>query len=280
MMKASLVAGLLTGLILLSAVLLALGYFALRVFPGKEPEATRRYGGSLLVPLLLVDFFYWLLDPLVDFLIGHGVKPNHVTYASLVLATASAISFATGHFVAGAWIFGLAAGCDALDGLLARQSGQSSQSGAFIDSFVDRLSEGVVYLGLAYWGQGGWLTWTAVLAIIGSFSVSYARARGESLGVFCTGGLMQRPERMVVLFLTTLGAPYISIYVEGAVARPEYHLVIASTGLIALASMFTSFSRARWIVAALRDREENPSSGEPKAQGNFAVAKKIQSRRV
>lgn len=280
MMKASLVAGLLTGLILLSAVLLALGYFAWRVFPGKEPVATRRYSGSLLVPLLLVDFFYWLLDPLVDFLLGHGVKPNHVTYASLALATACSIGFATGHFVAGAWTFGLAAGCDALDGLLARQSGQSSQSGAFIDSFVDRLSEGVVYLGLAYWGAGGWLTWTAVLAIIGSFSVSYARARGESLGVVCKGGLMQRPERMVILFITTLGAPYISIYVEGAVVRPQYHLVIAGTGLIAIAAMFTAFSRARWIVATLREREKNQEQTEPQAQVNFAVAKKIESRRV
>lgn len=123
MMDASLVAGLLTGLILLSAVLLALGYFSWRVFPGIEPRAGRRYGGSLLVPLLLVDFFYWLLNPLVARLQRRGIKPNHVTYTSLGLSTISAVSFASGHFVLGAWVFGLAAGCDALDGLLARRTG-------------------------------------------------------------------------------------------------------------------------------------------------------------
>lgn len=276
-MDPSLVAGLVPGLVLLSGILLALGYFAVRVFPAMAPGA-RRYGGSLLVPLLLVDFFYWLLDPLVAFLIRRGVRPNHVTYGSLVLSVVCAVSFGTGHFMLGAWVFGLAAGCDALDGLLARRSGQTSESGAFIDSFVDRLSEGIVYLGLAYWGQGGLLTWTAVLAIIGSYSVSYARARGESLGVLCKGGLMQRPERMVVLFITTLGAPYFAFYLEGAVARPVYHLAIAGTGLIALAALFTAVSRARWIVGALRDKEL--ATGGQKVQADFAVAKKFESRRV
>lgn len=279
MMEPSLVAGLVPGLVLLSGVLLALGYFAWRVFPTLAPASgPRRYGGSLLVPLLLVDFFYWLLDPVVAFLSRRGVTPNHVTYGSLVLSVACAVSFGTGHFMIGAWVFGLAAGCDALDGLLARHSGQTSESGAFIDSFVDRLSEGVVYLGLAYWGQGGWLTWTAVLAILGSYSVSYARARGEALGVVCKGGLMQRPERMVVLFITTLGAPYFAFYLEGTRGRPIYHLAIAGTGLIAVTALFTAVSRARWIVTALRDKELVQE--EKKARADFSVAKKFESRRV
>ncbi|MBA2661237.1 MAG: CDP-alcohol phosphatidyltransferase family protein [Bradymonadaceae bacterium] len=255
MRMSSLVTGALPGLAILIGGLLALGYYGLAVHPRRDRQAFRRYAGSALVPPMLVGFFYWALGPLVHALARRGVTPNHITAFSLVLATVAAISFGVGQFIWGAWIFALAAACDGLDGLLARLTAQASRSGAFFDSFIDRLGEGGVYLGLAYYGQGGWLTWTAVAAIIASYAVSYARARGEALGVECKGGLMQRPERMVVLFVTTLGSPYLALYLEPGRGIPTYHLAIVGTGFIAAAALFTAVSRARWIFNALRESE-------------------------
>ena len=95
---------------------------------------------------------------------------------------------------------------DLFDGRVARVSGLASKFGAFYDSTLDRISEGVVYLGLLslynrYLADVNDVTmiYLILLAMSGSFMVSYTKARAEALGLECPGGLMQRPERIVLL---------------------------------------------------------------------------------
>jgi CDP-diacylglycerol--glycerol-3-phosphate 3-phosphatidyltransferase len=100
--------------------------------------------------------------------------------------------------------------CDILDGALARSTNAAYPYGAFLDSTLDRYSEGAVYLGLAAYfvAIGGplqeWLVLATLAALAGSFLVSYVRARAQSLGFVCKSGLFQRPERVVATVIGLL----------------------------------------------------------------------------
>jgi CDP-diacylglycerol--glycerol-3-phosphate 3-phosphatidyltransferase len=131
-----------------------------------------------------------------------GVRPNHVTLAGFLIAAGSGYLAWEGSLqLAGAlYLFG--SSLDALDGALARRTGTTSVFGAFFDSILDRASEGALLLGLAvYFARTGDDTGVAltVATLLSSFLVSYARARGESLGVVARSGIAPRTVRVLVL---------------------------------------------------------------------------------
>ncbi len=104
----------------------------------------------------------------------------------------------------GGLLTALASLFDAIDGALARASGQTSPFGAFLDSTLDRISEAVIYLGLFlyYAQQSRRMEMLLIYAtIVGSFMVSYARARAEGLGLQCKVGLLTRAERVCLLIV-------------------------------------------------------------------------------
>ncbi|RMD67841.1 MAG: CDP-alcohol phosphatidyltransferase family protein, partial [Gammaproteobacteria bacterium] len=144
------------------------------------------------------------LTPLARWLGRLRVTPNQVTLAGAALNLLTAWLIVQDHLLAAGLAFLLAGSFDMLDGLLARLSDQATAFGAFLDSTLDRLSEGVVFTAIVYElaALGDALSaGVAVLALLGSLLVSYTRARAEALGVTCTTGLMQRPERIVLLGL-------------------------------------------------------------------------------
>jgi CDP-diacylglycerol--glycerol-3-phosphate 3-phosphatidyltransferase len=132
------------------------------------------------------------------------VTPNQITVIGTALTFAAAILTAGGHLLWGGVVLAFAGTFDILDGALARSSGRSYPYGAFLDSTLDRYSEGAMYLGLiAYFMSAGgplerWLVLATAAALAGSFLVSYVRARAQSLGFTCETGLFARPERVVV----------------------------------------------------------------------------------
>jgi CDP-diacylglycerol---glycerol-3-phosphate 3-phosphatidyltransferase len=117
------------------------------------------------------------------------------------------------HWVLASLVFVVAGLVDSLDGTLARYQGRSSDFGAFLDSTLDRLAEGVIIgaIGLTFAQDGlDWALVACFVALTASFLVSYARARAEGLGIAgSSGGLMGRPERLVIvgsaLFLGSVG---------------------------------------------------------------------------
>ncbi len=146
------------------------------------------------------------LAPLVNVLAAAGVTPNSVTVAGLVLVAAASLMIWQRSLLLGALFLALGAGFDALDGGLARVQGGGTSFGAFLDSTLDRLGEVLVYIGIiAYWlsatAQPFAPVMLAVLALSGSFLVSYARARAEATGFAASAGLGQRPERLIILVL-------------------------------------------------------------------------------
>src|SRR5437868_11139379 len=131
------------------------------------------------------------------------LTPNQVTVVGLALTFFAAGLIAFGHLRWAGLVLILAATCDILDGALARSTNAAYAYGAFLDSTLDRYSEGAVYLGLAAYfltidgALQRWLVLATLAALAGSFLVSYVRARAQSLGFTCKTGLFQRPERIV-----------------------------------------------------------------------------------
>jgi CDP-diacylglycerol--glycerol-3-phosphate 3-phosphatidyltransferase len=126
-------------------------------------------------------------------------------------------------WVLGGLAFILGSVCDTLDGRYSRMSGKGTMFGAFLDSTLDRIEEGVVLTAVAwYFADTGHAIPAAacVLAVLGSLIVSYTRARAEALGVECKVGIASRAVRVVILAIgilfADLGLLAPSVYVLAA----------------------------------------------------------------
>jgi CDP-diacylglycerol---glycerol-3-phosphate 3-phosphatidyltransferase len=148
----------------------------------------------------------WLID-------RSRITPNAVTIIGFLGICAAAGLVLARQWVLASLVFVAAGLVDSLDGLLARYQGRVTVFGAFLDSTLDRLAEGVIIgaIGITLAQDGDiWGLAACFVALTASFMVSYARARAEGLGIAgSSGGLMGRPERLVIvgaaLFLGGVG---------------------------------------------------------------------------
>jgi len=146
-------------------------------------------------------FTHWA-DPVARALLALRLRPNHLTVLGLGVSVLAALSFARGRSLWGAVLLILAGLFDFFDGSLARLSGQVTPFGAFLDSVIDRYSDLVVLAGILVLFAGSRRPTEvvlALLALIGTVMVSYTKARAQAIGVACEIGLMERPERLIVL---------------------------------------------------------------------------------
>ncbi len=147
------------------------------------------------------------LTSIANFIRWTGISPNLVTFIGLCFTTVAAAFAVQGQFLV-AGIFLLIGGLfDALDGALARLAGRVSRYGAFLDSTLDRYSEGVIFFGilLHYLQQDSRIEIILIyVAVVGSLLVSYTRARAEGIHVPCKVGLFTRAERWTTLVLGLL----------------------------------------------------------------------------
>lgn len=166
---------------------------------------------------------YKVINPIIKTFIKLGVTPNMITFLGLILNV-----LAAGIFVYGAeygtrgdykyisyacWVILIGGLMDMIDGRLARVSGQSNDYGALYDSVLDRYSEMFMFLGICYYliSYDYFLSsLVAFIAMMGSVMVSYTRARAEGLGVNASVGLMQRPERILLISIAGICTPIFS----------------------------------------------------------------------
>lgn len=139
------------------------------------------------------------------------MSPNALTVLGLLVCAGSAVLVALGYLTAGGIVLLLASAFDILDGALARVTGRTYRYGAFLDSTIDRYAETFTYIGLLWFflfhehtALGPMLV---VFALSGSQLVSYVRARAQSLGFTCDGGLLARPERVVITVIGLIVSP-------------------------------------------------------------------------
>jgi phosphatidylinositol phosphate synthase len=178
------------------------------------------------------------------------LTPNMLTLFGLVITGVGALLVALGLLLPGGIVLAFAGFFDVFDGALARASGKVYRYGAFLDSTVDRYSEGVVYLGILIYfldRRDGWRPIVVLIALAGSFLVSYVRARAQSLGFSCDVGILARPERVVII-CAGLILEAIGLRVGGATP-----LTIALV-ILAIGTNFTAVQRV-WVVWQ-QNREE------------------------
>jgi CDP-diacylglycerol---glycerol-3-phosphate 3-phosphatidyltransferase len=160
-----------------------------------------------LIPQRLQDLAVKVLAPLIALLSKWGLNPNSFTFAGVVITSLGAAAFLMGFIRLAGVLILLGGFCDTVDGLLARTTGKASRFGALLDSAVDRYSEFIMFLGIAahfFYTEDFGTSAATFLALCGSFMVSYTRSRAESLGFKAKVGIMQRPERIVLIGLGAL----------------------------------------------------------------------------
>ncbi len=170
--------------------------------------------------------FEKLTEPLVLLLQRLGATPNFITFLGLLLVALGSIVLYLGYTLLSFFLLLLGALSDAIDGALARRLGKSSSFGAFLDSVLDRVSDALPFIAIALSSEDKVLSVVSLLAMLFSFTVSYARARAEGLGYELKVGLFERPERWMVL-LTGIALD----------------LIFPAVFLIALGSLATTLQR-------------------------------------
>jgi len=182
------------------------------------------------------------------------LTPNQITVVGVALTFVAAGLAAFGQLRWAGVVLIFAGTCDILDGALARSTKAGYPYGAFLDSTLDRYSEGAIYLGLAAYFVTingpfqRWLVLATMAALAGSFLVSYVRARAQSLGFTCETGLFARPERVVV---TVIG-----LLIGGPVLYGVVFLLAIVTNITALQRIREVWLQGRAQRLA-REREES-----------------------
>jgi CDP-diacylglycerol---glycerol-3-phosphate 3-phosphatidyltransferase len=142
-------------------------------------------------------------------LIESRLTPNAISVTGLVLNVVAAVLVWQELYIAGGIAFIVGSVCDTLDGRYSRMSGKGTQFGAFLDSTLDRIEEGIVLTAVAavFAAQHDEVAAAAtVVAVLASLMVSYTRARAEALGVECKVGIASRAVRVVILSIGILFA--------------------------------------------------------------------------
>lgn len=187
-----------------------------------------------------------VLGPLARLLLRIGVTPDMVTITgTLGVVVAALWLFPTGHLVAGTWTIAVIVFTDALDGIMARESGRASPWGAFLDSTLDRIADSAIFAGLLLFfldqdDRAGVAVALACLAL--GAVVPYARARAEGLGMTAAVGIAERADRIAFALVATLVVGY---------GAPRVVLVVA-LAVLAVAAAVTIVQRMAHVYGQVR----------------------------
>lgn len=155
-----------------------------------------------ILPDGVKNFYLNILTPVVKFFIERDLNPNLFTTVGFVVSIVSAYFFGIGSLTIAGILVLLSGTFDIIDGKVARATNRVTKFGALYDSTLDRYAEVIMFFGLAYYFVSLDYLWRSVavsIALGGSLMVSYVRARAEGLGLECKVGIMQRPERIVLI---------------------------------------------------------------------------------
>src|ERR1044071_8530940 len=185
-------------------------------------------------------------------LIESRLTPNAISLTGFVLCVVAAVLVAERLFFLAGIVFIIGSICDTLDGRYSRMSGKGTPFGAFLDSTLDRIEEGIVLTTVAAYfasrrdgvAVGAW-----VCAVLASLMVSYPRARAEALGVECKVGIATRAVRVVILSIGLL-------FAKGA-GLADFELLEPAVYVLAALSIFTVFQRI-WHVRSVLNTPPAP----------------------
>jgi CDP-diacylglycerol--glycerol-3-phosphate 3-phosphatidyltransferase len=192
-----------------------------------------------ILPDWLKNGYLRIIDPVANWLVRKKVHPNTITAIGTACSVAGGVIYGTGHISVAGWFLGLTALFDVLDGTVARRSNTASTFGAFLDSTLDRLADGAVLGGLAVFyalnpvHHNVPMVIVCMMGMMGAFLTSYTRARAEALGIDAKVGMLQRPERVVLL------------------SAPQAFFGLALNGLV-LGAIIVILTVTAWITVVQR----------------------------
>ncbi len=191
-----------------------------------------------ILPKKLISFTLDSLNQVAYFFVNLKIGPNALSLLALIFGVAAGVLFFLKHpFWAGIAIL-ICGLFDILDGKVAANTNQKSLFGAIFDSALDRYSEFFIYLGLAAYFRDRWAIWLTFWTILGASMVSYTRARAEGLGIECKIGIMQRAERILILFLAAM---------IGSLGKIFDPAMITALAIIAVFSNITAIQRTFYV---------------------------------
>jgi CDP-diacylglycerol--glycerol-3-phosphate 3-phosphatidyltransferase len=158
-----------------------------------------------------------VITPVASFALRIGITPNAVTWVGAIGVVVSSLYFyPRGEFFVGTLIICVMALSDLFDGTMARLSSSgSSRWGGFLDSTIDRITDSAILLGVSLYliNQSDPLAYVVIATLVTGLLVPYIRAKAESFGIACSGGIAERTERLIISLAAIgfdgLGVPYV-----------------------------------------------------------------------
>ncbi|MFM8316342.1 MAG: CDP-alcohol phosphatidyltransferase family protein [Deltaproteobacteria bacterium] len=248
-----------TFVLLAILALVGVAYSVKLILKGRtQYDRVNRQGGSVLMGRGMMEIGYWALQPIAKLLVFLHVTPNQISWASLVFGGISGTALAYGYFGFAALFACYSAFMDCLDGMVARMTEVASDAGEVLDAAVDRYVEFFFLAGLIlYYRDFPLFQAVALLALAGSFMVSYSTAKAEALHIPPPPGIMRRPERAFYLTfgaaLSTFPIHWLDSYFN--FSKPVGYPLLLATFAIAVLSNISAIERLWTIGRAMRERE-------------------------
>lgn len=236
-----------------------------------------RQGASVLLGKGMMEMAYWSLQPLAHFLISLRVTPNMISWASLVLGGCAGVCLAYGYFGGAALVATASAFLDSLDGIVARETGVASDAGEVLDAAIDRYVEFFFLGGLVvYYHNVFVLQFLSLLALVGSFMVSYSTAKAEALHIPPPPGIMRRHERAFYLILgaalSPIPVPSFEAYFS--LPMPIGMPMVISVTIVAILSNIAAIERLYTVAHAVRVREVEALEAEEAHNDGLALSER------
>lgn len=226
-------------------------------------------GGSALLGKGLMEGAYWSLQPVARLLIFFRVSPNQISWTSFLLGFLAGAALVFGHFGTAAVLSTFSALLDSLDGMVARLTQKASDAGEVLDAAVDRYNEFFFLAGLTlYYREIPFLLTLSLIALMGSFMVSYTTAKSEALNIKIPKGNMRRPERALYLTLGAALSPLsIQLYELDRVypMAMGYPMVLA-VFIVAILSNISACDRLMALAKQIRVREREAMIAKNKSE--------------
>ncbi len=219
----------------------------------RDRELSARVG---LASSPIAHWFLWSIGPMWGLIRRSGIPANAVTSLSFLIAVTAGLAMAMGRFALGGWLFILSGVCDLIDGRLARAKQQAGPYGAALDSILDRYSDAIVMSGLAWYYRSTWVLLPCLVALVGSLMISYTRAKGEGLQAKMKSiGVMQRPERVLLLGLTVALSPILASILAPTAPHPMHWIAVFGILVLAVTTQITATHRFFHLLGVLDDRK-------------------------
>ena len=226
-----------------------------------------RAGSSVLLSKSAMEMGYWAMRPIARACVAVGLTANAVSMASFAFAALAGVSLAFGAFGVGAALSLVSSACDALDGMVARETGTASDAGEVLDAAVDRYAELFFFGGIAFYERFDPIAILLTLAATaGAIMVSYSTAKAEALQVPPPRGAMRRQERAVYLVVGVALVPIVAA-VCVRVGLPPWIARLPLLGVLALVAIVGNASAVRRLrVTAEAVRRPSRKIEPPRAQ--------------